>query len=299
MKKRLRREIRYPGAMSQLRFRILGVRDTTAREWLRVWAGLYQADDDAEYSDLIATAKRKSLSAEDFIRIGRWKDNARAQAKWKPSVASVAYLIWKQAAKELPECPKDSEVEAFLNDWSNRTYTDKFPNGSVKKKLGLSRATALLHFLSRGHFPIFDSRVRKAIARLYGSPAPEDVHWYLDVFCKRFWELAALCETKDDLRRLDKTLFSYDKYESFIRKLQPIGLDWSQCPAVESVPGKVSGAWVLKGTRMPVSAIFENMEAGANIDDIMEWFDGLNREQVKAVIEFAARSLHKPPEYAR
>ncbi len=68
-------------------------------------------------------------------------------------------------------------------------------------------------------------------------------------------------------------------------------LDWSQCPAVESIPGKVSGARVLKGTRMPVSAIFENIEAGASIDDIMEWFDGLNREQVKAVIEFAARSL--------
>ena len=41
-------------------------------------------------------------------------------------------------------------------------------------------------------------------------------------------------------------------------------LDWSQCPAVESVPGKVSGAWVLKGTRMPVSAIFENLEAETN-----------------------------------
>jgi len=65
-------------------------------------------------------------------------------------------------------------------------------------------------------------------------------------------------------------------------------LDWSRCSAVESIPGKVSGAWVLKGTRMPVSAIFENLEAGANIDDIMEWFDGLDREQVKAVIEFAA-----------
>ena len=75
-------------------------------------------------------------------------------------------------------------------------------------------------------------------------------------------------------------------------------LDWSQCRAVESVPGKVSGAWVLKGTRMPVSAIFENLEAGANIDDILEWFDGLDREQVKAVIEFAARSLDKSPEYA-
>ena len=74
-------------------------------------------------------------------------------------------------------------------------------------------------------------------------------------------------------------------------------LDWSQCPAVESVPGKVSGAWVLRGTRMPVSAIFENIEAEANIDDIMEWFDGLDREQVKAVIEFGARGLDKAPAF--
>ena len=74
-------------------------------------------------------------------------------------------------------------------------------------------------------------------------------------------------------------------------------LDWSQCPAVESIPGKVSGAWVLKGTRMPVSAIFENLEAGANIDDIMEWFDGLVREQVQAAIEFAVRSLDKQMSY--
>ena len=62
--------------------------------------------------------------------------------------------------------------------------------------------------------------------------------------------------------------------------------------------GKVSGAWVLKGTRMPVSAIFENIEAGASIDDLMEWFNVLYREQVKGAIEFAARSLDMPPEYA-
>lgn len=74
-------------------------------------------------------------------------------------------------------------------------------------------------------------------------------------------------------------------------------IDWSQCPAVESIPGKVSGAWVLKDTRMPVSAIFENLEAGANIDDILEWFHGLDRAQVQEVIEFAARSLDKPPSY--
>lgn len=73
-------------------------------------------------------------------------------------------------------------------------------------------------------------------------------------------------------------------------------LNWSQCPAVESIPGKVSGAWVLRGTRMPVSAIFENIEAGANIGDIMEWFEGLDREQIKAAIGFAARSLDRAPQ---
>ena len=71
-------------------------------------------------------------------------------------------------------------------------------------------------------------------------------------------------------------------------------LDWSQCPAVERASGKVSGAWVLRGTRMPVATIFENLEAGANIDDILKWFDGLDRKQVKAVIDFAARSLEEP-----
>jgi uncharacterized protein (DUF433 family) len=67
-------------------------------------------------------------------------------------------------------------------------------------------------------------------------------------------------------------------------------LDWSQCSAVESVPGKVSGAWVFRGTRMPVATVFENLEAGASIDDIMEWFD-VTREQVTEVLNFAARSL--------
>ena len=70
-------------------------------------------------------------------------------------------------------------------------------------------------------------------------------------------------------------------------------LDWSQCPAVESVPGKRSGAWVFKDTRMPVSTVFENLESGATIDEIMEWFD-VTREQVVIVLEFAARSLDAP-----
>jgi uncharacterized protein (DUF433 family) len=74
-------------------------------------------------------------------------------------------------------------------------------------------------------------------------------------------------------------------------------LDWSQCPAVETVPGKVSGAWVLKSTRMPVSAIFENLDARASLDDIKECYDGLDREQVKAVIEFAALSKGDHPKH--
>jgi len=70
-------------------------------------------------------------------------------------------------------------------------------------------------------------------------------------------------------------------------------LDWSQCPAVESVPGKVSGTWVFKGTRMPVATVFENLQAGASIEDIMEWFD-VTREQITSVLDFAARSLEAP-----
>jgi len=70
-------------------------------------------------------------------------------------------------------------------------------------------------------------------------------------------------------------------------------LDCSQCPAVESIPGKVSGAWVFRGTRLPVSAIFENLEAGASIQEIAEWFD-VRPEQIKEVLEFAARSLDVP-----
>ena len=70
-------------------------------------------------------------------------------------------------------------------------------------------------------------------------------------------------------------------------------LDWSQCAAVESVPGKVSGAWVFKGTRTPVAIVFENLEDGMSIDEVMEQFP-VTREQVKAVLEFTARSLDVP-----
>lgn len=70
-------------------------------------------------------------------------------------------------------------------------------------------------------------------------------------------------------------------------------LDWSQCPAVESMPGKVSGAWVFKDTRTPVAVIFENLEDGMTIDEVIEQFP-VTREQIRAVLEFAARSLDAP-----
>ena len=73
-----------------------------------------------------------------------------------------------------------------------------------------------------------------------------------------------------------------------------MALDWSQCTAVESVPGRVSGAWVFRGTRIPVSAVFENLEDGLTIDQIVQMFDGLSREQVKTVLEFTAHSLEAP-----
>jgi uncharacterized protein (DUF433 family) len=69
-----------------------------------------------------------------------------------------------------------------------------------------------------------------------------------------------------------------------------MALDWTKCAAVESVPGKVSGAWVFRGTRLPVATIFENLEDGLTIEEIMEQFD-VTREQVTAVLDFAARSM--------
>ena len=71
-------------------------------------------------------------------------------------------------------------------------------------------------------------------------------------------------------------------------------LDWSQCPAVESVPGKVSGAWVFKNTRMPVATVFENLQDGMTIDELIETFDGLTREQIESVLKFVAQSLEAP-----
>jgi uncharacterized protein (DUF433 family) len=70
-------------------------------------------------------------------------------------------------------------------------------------------------------------------------------------------------------------------------------LDWSQSTAVESVPGKVSGARVFKDTRMPVATVFKNLEAGLTVEEVMGEFS-VTREQIGAVLRFAARSLETP-----
>lgn len=74
-------------------------------------------------------------------------------------------------------------------------------------------------------------------------------------------------------------------------------LDWSQCDAVESVPGKVSGAWVFKGTRMPVQTVFANLEAGMSVQEITEVFD-VKAEEIEAVVRFVSKSLEKEPAFA-
>ncbi len=70
-----------------------------------------------------------------------------------------------------------------------------------------------------------------------------------------------------------------------------MSLDWSQCEAAESVSGRLSGALVFRGTRIPVSVVFENLEDGLSLQEITDLYDGLTLEQVQAVIDFARRSL--------
>ena len=73
-------------------------------------------------------------------------------------------------------------------------------------------------------------------------------------------------------------------------------LDWSQCSAVESIPGKVSGAWVFRDTRLPVATVIENLE-DLSVEEVMEQFD-VTRAQITAVLEFVAQSLKTPPPQA-
>ena len=65
--------------------------------------------------------------------------------------------------------------------------------------------------------------------------------------------------------------------------------DWQTCPAVERHPDKVSGAWVFRGTRVPVATLFENLKNGASIEQFLEWFPGVDGAAVEAVLDHEAR----------
>lgn len=68
-------------------------------------------------------------------------------------------------------------------------------------------------------------------------------------------------------------------------------MDWEQCSVIERNPNKVSGVWVFRGTRVPVSALFDNLDSGATVDEFLEWFPGVSKDQVDEVLSFASKSL--------
>jgi hypothetical protein len=191
---------------SRIRFRSTDGRDIAPQEWLHLWAALYPRKYDPGHDSLIA--KNGPLSAEDFERIGRWKDDAEAEGKWKPNIASVAYVIWREAASELPKCPDECSVADFLADWSERKYINTYGSKRRQMRFGLSRATTLLYYISGQKSPIFDSRVRRAMKWLLNSSIPNDVCWYVNSFRPLFREIADLCSA-ENVRLVDKALFSY------------------------------------------------------------------------------------------
>ena len=71
-------------------------------------------------------------------------------------------------------------------------------------------------------------------------------------------------------------------------------MDWSRCKAVDRNAGKLGGTWCFRGTRLPVAALFEHLEQGSTIDEFLEWFPSVSREQVHEVLAFAKSSLEQP-----
>jgi hypothetical protein len=181
-----------------------------AAKWISVWAPEYPVDayDEKYYDHLIQRAG--DLSSDDFILMGRWKDSAWTESKWRPNVAMVAFPAWIAASAELPGFSLDrSSLKDFLTRWADRRYPDTSARSADKmKRFGLSRTTTICHFMSAGEFPICDSRVRKAIKRLCTIRTPDEVNWYLDSYIPIFAEIKNACRVSE--RTLDKALFAYD-----------------------------------------------------------------------------------------
>jgi len=186
------------------------LQNASAKAWLDRWAEAYDCDY-ARYEPAYRTLmeRHRAFTADDFREIGKWKDQAWGKNRYKPNVASVAHEVWELAARKKPECPLRDQVREFLDEWAKEQYASTNRNGPGHKSFGVARATTLLHFLSGAEYPIFDSRVRKALVRLLGQrELKNEVSAYCDHYIALFSELAAACGTKD-LRKLDKALFSY------------------------------------------------------------------------------------------
>ena len=89
------------------------------------------------------------------------------------------------------------------------------------------------------------------------------------------------------MRNRDVAIRCQSEYSGFMN-------NWNECQAIERDPQRVSGAWIFHGTRVPVRALFENLEDGATVDDFLEWFPGVQRAQVEAVLKHAESSLLSP-----
>jgi hypothetical protein len=202
--------------MSRFKFFYPEWREIEPSAWLTRWAARYGDGDNPEYFGLIA--KRGRLSSEDFEQVGRWKEGCLKpnHGSWKTGTPK-GYDVWMQAKVEAPKCPEQSELSEFLKVWSEKTFVaGKKGDLTLKYRFGLSRATTLLHFISAGRYPIFDSRVATALVRL-GSPIEETIDGYLNSFCPLFSEIAAVCGISgiEGLRKLDNALFNYGADTSF------------------------------------------------------------------------------------
>jgi hypothetical protein len=195
--------------------------------WLDEWSPKsIKYTDEAYYNYL--EQKASKMTDRDILILGAWKDGALVQKgdpfdpevpeftrKWGPNAASVAYQVWKNAAKELGGKMAEgfpTDTVAFIRDWSERTYPQEMKGGVRSKHFGLARATTLPHFVSGGRYPIFDSRVRKAVRNLTGVAAPYTLEWYLGTYCELFLQLTKECNSEPNPRKVDNAVRAYSKF---------------------------------------------------------------------------------------
>lgn len=227
--------------MSSFKFRYPEWVDIEPSAWVSKWNALFLLDkeheaDDAVYKSLME--KRGKLSGADFEQIGQWKEgclpktDGKVNGKWQPNT-SAAYDVWMQAEENPPERPAEDKIDEewareFLEDWSERKFAKPATGGIVQDtRFGLPRASTLLHFVSGGRFPIYDSWVWYGAKQL-GRRLPYEmtVDAYLNKFCPLSTALASECglsQNTDDLRKLDNALRCYGRKQFLITGISEPG----------------------------------------------------------------------------